>query len=69
MKFVNSLKLFGIGQSWGGFESLVLYQNYNIERIYKKYIKTNHHIVRFHVGLEDPGDLIEDLKQALKKIK
>tara|TARA_B100000700_G_scaffold328163_1_gene445037 strand:- start:1333 stop:2508 length:1176 start_codon:yes stop_codon:yes gene_type:complete len=69
LKFVNSLRLFGIGQSWGGFESLVLYQNYNIERVYKKYIKTNYHIVRFHIGLEDPKDLIEDLKQALRKIK
>jgi len=68
-KFVNSLKLFGIGQSWGGFESLVLYQSQTIQRVYKKYIKPNHHIVRFHVGLEDPNELIYDLKQALKKIK
>jgi len=66
-KFVNSLKLFGIGQSWGGFESLALYQK--IQRIYKKYIKKNHHIVRLHIGLEDPSELIADLKQALKKIK
>ena len=66
-KFVNSLKLFGIGQSWGGFESLVLYQK--IQRIYKKYIKKNHHIVRLHIGLENPNELIADLKQALKKIK
>ena len=35
LNFVNSLKLFGIGQSWGGFESLVLYQNHNITRIFK----------------------------------
>ncbi len=69
LKFVNSLKLFGIGQSWGGFESLVLYQSQTLQRVYKKYVKTNHHIVRFHVGLEDPNDLIYDLKQALKKIK
>tara|TARA_B100001250_G_C19798756_1_gene789987 strand:- start:872 stop:2047 length:1176 start_codon:yes stop_codon:yes gene_type:complete len=69
LKFIDSLKLFGIGQSWGGFESLVLYQNYNLTRIYKKYIKKNHHIVRFHVGLEDPKDLILDLKQGLRKIK
>ena len=68
-KFVNSLKLFGIGQSWGGFESLVLYQSHVIQRVYKKYIKPNHHIIRFHVGLEDPYDLIADLKQALKKIR
>ena len=69
LKFVNSLKLFGIGQSWGGFESLVLYQTQSIQRVYKKYIRPNHHIVRFHIGLEDPNDLIFDLKQALKKIK
>tara|TARA_A100001037_G_C15128115_1_gene627346 strand:- start:1203 stop:2378 length:1176 start_codon:yes stop_codon:yes gene_type:complete len=69
LKFVNSLKLFGIGQSWGGFESLVLYQSQTIQRIYKKYVKQNHHIVRFHIGLEDPQDLILDLKKALKNIK
>ena len=66
-KFVNSLKLFGIGESWGGFESLALYQE--IQRVYKKYIKPHHHIVRFHIGLEDPKELIADLKQALIKIK
>ena len=69
LKFVNSLKLFGIGQSWGGFESLVFYPSQTITRVYKKYIKPNHHIVRLHVGLEDPNDLILDLKSALKKIK
>ncbi len=67
--FINSLKLFGIGQSWGGFESLVLYQNHVIQRVYKKYVKQHHHIVRFHIGLEDPKDLILDLKKGLKKIK
>ena len=68
-KFVNSLKLFGIGQSWGGFESLVLYQSHVIQRVYKKYVRPNLHIVRFHIGLEDPKDLIEDLRKAIKKIK
>ena len=68
-KFINSLKLFGIGQSWGGFESLVLYQSHVIQRTYRKYIKKNHHIVRFHIGLEDPKDLIEDLRKAIKKIR
>ena len=68
-KFINSLKLFGIGQSWGGFESLVLYQSHVIQRVYKNYIKPNHHIVRFHIGLEDPKDLIEDLRKAIKKIR
>ena len=68
-KFVNSLKLFGIGQSWGGFESLVLYQSHVIQRVFKKYVRPNLHIVRFHIGLEDPKDLIEDLRKAIKKIK
>jgi cystathionine beta-lyase len=68
-KFIDSLKLFGIGQSWGGFESLALYQSDIIQRVYKKYIKKHHHIVRFHIGLEDPKDLIEDLKKGIKKIK
>jgi len=68
-RFINSLKLFGIGQSWGGFESLVLYQSQVIQRVYKKYIKKHHHIIRFHIGLEDPNDLIGDLKQALRKIR
>ncbi len=68
-KFINSLKLFGIGQSWGGFESLVLYQSHVIQRVYKNYIKPNYHIVRFHIGLEDPIDLIEDLRKAIRKIR
>ena len=50
-------------------ESLVLYQSHIIQRVYKKYIKPNHHLVRFHVGLEDPKDLIEDLRKAIKKIR
>ena len=67
--FINSLKLFGIGYSWGGFESLALYQSHVIQRVYRKYLKPNHHIVRFHIGLEDSKDLIEDLGKAIKKIK
>ena len=70
LKFVNSLKLFGYGYSWGGFESLALQQefrelgNRNFLRIAK-----NEHLVRLHIGLEDPKDLIEDLKSSLKHIK
>ena len=66
-KFVNSLELFGIGYSWGGFESLAVYQN--IQRVFKKYNSKDLHIVRLHVGLEDPKDLIFDIKNSLKYIK
>ena len=68
--FVNSLKLFGYGYSWGGFESLALYQSQR-QLGARNYTNLNkdEHIIRLHVGLEDPSDIINDLKQALKKIK
>ena len=69
-KFVNSLKLFGHGYSWGGFESLALHQETN-ETGNRKYQKllNDEHLVRLHIGLEDPNDLIADIKQAMKHIK
>ena len=69
-RFVNSLKLFGYGYSWGGFESLVLHQEIR-ETGKRKYINLDkdEHLVRLHIGLEDPSDLIADMKQALKHIK
>jgi len=74
VKFVNSLELFGIGYSWGGFESLVLLQELQKSTEYtkgRKFFKYNkdEHIVRLHIGLEDPNDLINDLKNSLKFIK
>ena len=70
VKFVNSLKLFGYGYSWGGFESLALHQDIR-EQGKRNYLKlnTNEHLVRLHIGLEDPNDLIADLKQALKHLR
>jgi len=69
-KFVNTLKLFGYGYSWGGFESLVLHQEFR-ETGNRKYMNLDkdEHLVRLHIGLEDPSDLIADLKQALKNLK
>ncbi|WP_435085033.1 trans-sulfuration enzyme family protein [Candidatus Pelagibacter bacterium nBUS_33] len=69
-KFVNSLKLFGYGYSWGGFESLALHQEFR-ETGNRNYLKLakDEHLVRFHIGLEDPNDLIADIKQALKHLK
>jgi len=70
IKFVNNLKLFGHGYSWGGFESLALHQNIREQgnRSYLKLAK-NEHLVRLHIGLEDPSDLIADIKQSLKHLK
>jgi cysteine-S-conjugate beta-lyase len=69
-KFVNSLKLFGYGYSWGGFESLALHQEYR-ETGNRKYLNLtkDEHLVRLHIGLEDPNDLIADIKQALRHLK
>ena len=64
------MKLFGYGYSWGGFESLALHQEIK-ERGKRSYIKLDkdEHIVRLHIGLEDPIDLVKDLKRSLKYIK
>ena len=70
VKFVNNLKLFGHGYSWGGFEGLALHQNVR-EQGNRSYLKLskNEHLVRLHIGLEDPNDLIADIKQSLKHLK
>ena len=69
-RFVNSLKLFGYGYSWGGFESLALHQEFR-ETGNRRFMNLpkDEHLVRLHIGLEDPKDLIEDLKKSLKLIK
>ena len=70
IKFVNSLKLFGHGYSWGGFESLAIHQGKS-ERGNRKYLslKKDERLVRLHIGLEDPNYLIADIKQALRHVK
>jgi len=69
-KFVNSLRLFGYGYSWGGFESLALQQEFR-ELGNRKFLRLSkdEHLVRLHIGLEDPKDLIQDLKKSLRYIK
>ena len=69
-KFVNALKLFGYGYSWGGFESLALHQEFR-ETGKRKFmnLSNDEHLVRLHIGLEDPNDLIADIKQALRHLK
>ena len=76
IKFVNSLELFGIGYSWGGFESLAILQELRSSKKDeylqgRKYYRFNkdEHIVRLHIGLEDPMDLIADLKKSLRYIR
>ncbi len=63
--FVDNLKLFKIGFSWGGYESLILPLDKLKPAINMK--KNSDLWFRIHIGLENVDDLIEDLCKALKK--
>ena len=60
-RFVDSLKLFKIGFSWGGVNSLCM--PYRIQSMRDDW-KDQGILVRFNIGLEDPQDLITDIEQA-----
>lgn len=64
-RFVDSLKLFKIGYSWGGANSLCV--PYRIQTMRRDWPERGQ-LVRFNIGLEDPSDLIADIAQALKKL-
>lgn len=62
--FLDALELFGLGFSWGGFESLAIHCHPQFK------IRKNKHdyggpVIRLHIGLEDPQDLMADLRNAL----
>jgi cystathionine beta-lyase len=63
--FMDSLKLFGMGYSWGGYESLIVPSK--IHRSAAPF-DAKGRVVRIHAGLEDADDLIADLDQALAKL-
>jgi cystathionine beta-lyase len=64
MSFLDSLRLFGLGFSWGGFESLALYCDPQLEvRAFASGFEGP--LVRLNIGLEEPDDLIADLSQGL----
>ncbi|MET0138130.1 MAG: cystathionine beta-lyase [Sphingobium sp.] len=62
--FIDALRLFGIGYSWGGFESLALPVDPAGHRSARPW-RSDNPLVRLHIGLEDPADLIADLTHAL----
>lgn len=66
LKFVDNLKLFSIGASWGGYESLA---TVTVPPRTAVDLSKSGVFVRFHIGLEDIDDLLDDLKQAFAKIK
>ncbi len=63
-RVLDALKLFGLGYSWGGFESLATIGSHGLTRVVSPPDAAGP-IIRLHIGLEDPDDLIADLEQAL----
>lgn len=66
--FIDALNLFGLGTSWGGFESLVM-PALSHEQRKLAILPDEGRLVRFHIGLEDNSDLIDDLTKAFNCMK
>ena len=66
--FINTLTLFGIGSSWGGFESLVSPFDCAPFRTATTW-NPGGPTVRFHIGLEDVGDLTADMDRAFAALR
>jgi cystathionine beta-lyase len=67
-RFIEGLECFALGYSWGGYESLVCPANpkHNSRRARPW---PGGPLVRLHIGLEDPQDLLADLHRALDGMK
>jgi cystathionine beta-lyase len=64
-RFIDRLEHFGLGYSWGGFESLAIPADPGALRTAAKW-EAEGPLVRLHIGLEDPDDLIADLERVLR---
>jgi len=64
---LDNLELFGMGYSWGGYESLIIYADPSSYRTATKWDNTNP-LLRLHIGLESPDDLIADLEAGFKRM-
>jgi cysteine-S-conjugate beta-lyase len=63
--FVDDLKLFGIGFGWGGFESLCI--PFKVKRTASTWAAKGPGL-RFHIGLEHPEDLMQDLEDGFARL-
>ncbi len=64
---LDGLELFGMGFSWGGFESLILPVAPETTRTATTWQAAGP-LLRIHAGLEDPDDLIADLERGLERL-
>jgi cysteine-S-conjugate beta-lyase len=67
--FIDGLELFGLGASWGGFESLVLPFQPAAHRAVPHRWHPDATGVRLHIGLENPQDLMDDLAAGFERMK
>jgi cystathionine beta-lyase len=67
-ELLNHLRLFGMGYSWGGFESLILPITIKNQRSATKWLEKGN-LFRVHVGLEDFDDLKSDLADGFERYK
>ena len=63
---LSKLEYFEEGPSWGGYESLATIGSHNLARSVRPFVAEGP-LIRLHVGLEDPDDLIADLEAALAR--
>lgn len=66
-QLTDHLEYFGIGCSWGGYESLILPVDPTTTRSATKWTEKNS-LIRLFIGLEHPDDLIKDLEKGLKHL-
>ncbi|HWU27094.1 MAG TPA: cystathionine beta-lyase [Rhizomicrobium sp.] len=64
--FMNGLELFGMGYSWGGYESLIVPAH--LKRTAKPF-EAEGPLIRIHAGLEDANDLVADLAAGFERIR
>lgn len=64
---MDGLELFGMGYSWGGYESLLLPTDPTPIRTARPW-RAEGQLMRVHAGLEDPADLIADLERGLERL-
>ena len=67
LRFLDSLKLFGLGFSWGGYESLAIHCDPQIKRTARPWQAAGP-LIRLSIGLEDKDDLIADLTAGLNTL-
>jgi cystathionine beta-lyase len=65
VRFVDALKLFRLGYSWGGVTSLVM-PHFDLTRRHRSW---GDRLVRLNVGLENPDDLVNDLESAFSELR